>query len=295
MTFEWIAEKLNKEKFNIHFILLKSGDSELEKWLIENKFPVERITYRGKKDLPKAIISTYKILKKTKPTIVHTHLFEANLVGLIAAKMLGIPKRIHTRHHSNYHHVYYPNAVKYDKLANYLSTDIIAVTKVVNDILIEKENVPPQKVRIIHHGFRFDEFQNVTENAINKIREKYNKQASTPVIGVISRYVEWKGIQYIIPAFAKFIEKYPDALLVLANSKGEYSSQVKGLLQQLPTKNYIEIEFEENIFALYKLFDIFIHVPISPELEAFGQTYVEALAAGIPSVFTLSGIANSGL
>src|SRR5690606_4491552 len=44
--------------------------------------------------------------------------------------------------------------------------------------------------------------------------------------------------------------------------------------------------------ALYKLFDVYVHVPIDEKIEAFGQTYVEALAAGIPSVFTKSGIAN---
>ena len=33
-------------------------------------------------------------------------------------------------------------------------------------------------------------------------------------------------------------------------------------------------------------------MPIDENCEAFGQTYVEALASGIPSIFTLSGIAN---
>ena len=27
-------------------------------------------------------------------------------------------------------------------------------------------------------------------------------------------------------------------------------------------------------------------------MEAFGQTYIEALASGVPSIFTLSGVAN---
>ena len=39
------------------------------------------------------------------------------------------------------------------------------------------------------------------------------------------------------------------------------------------------------------MFDIFIHVPIDLESEAFGLIYIEALAAGIPSIFTLSGVA----
>jgi glycosyltransferase involved in cell wall biosynthesis len=42
---------------------------------------------------------------------------------------------------------------------------------------------------------------------------------------------------------------------------------------------------------LFKLFDVFVHVPIDKEIEAFGQIYVEALAVGIPSIFTISGIA----
>jgi glycosyltransferase involved in cell wall biosynthesis len=37
---------------------------------------------------------------------------------------------------------------------------------------------------------------------------------------------------------------------------------------------------------------VYVHTPINAEVEAYGQTYVEALAAGIPSVFTLSGVAN---
>jgi glycosyltransferase involved in cell wall biosynthesis len=40
------------------------------------------------------------------------------------------------------------------------------------------------------------------------------------------------------------------------------------------------------------LFSIFIHVPIDEDSEAFGQTYIESLASGVPSIFTLSGVAN---
>jgi glycosyltransferase involved in cell wall biosynthesis len=54
----------------------------------------------------------------------------------------------------------------------------------------------------------------------------------------------------------------------------------------------VEIPFEEDVPALYKLFDVYVHVPINPQIEAFGQTYIEALAARVPSVFTLSGVAT---
>lgn len=79
---------------------------------------------------------------------------------------------------------------------------------------------------------------------------------------------------------------------MLANCSGNYSKEIQQLLHVLPTSSYVEIDFEQNQRALYQLFDIFIHVPISPTIEAFGQTYVEALAARATSIFTLSGIAN---
>jgi glycosyltransferase involved in cell wall biosynthesis len=35
-----------------------------------------------------------------------------------------------------------------------------------------------------------------------------------------------------------------------------------------------------------------VHVPVDSKVEAFGQVYVEALAAEVPSIFTISGIAS---
>lgn len=292
LAFEWIAAELNREKFRLHFILLNPGTSQLESYLKEHNIPVDRITYTGKKDLPKAIAAIYRLLKKQKPDVVHTHLFDANLAGLFAARLARIPTRIYTRHHSDYHHIYYPKAVKYDKLVNRLATHIIAISKVVENVLITKENVPAKKISIIHHGFKLEEFKNIADAEITKLEQKYNPAHASPVIGVISRYIELKGIQYIIPAFKKVREKYPNALLILANTQGEYSPQIKKLLEELPLGSYTEIPFEADIFTLYQLFNAFVHVPVSDTCEAFGQTYVEALAAKVPSVFTLSGIAG---
>jgi glycosyltransferase involved in cell wall biosynthesis len=120
---------------------------------------------------------------------------------------------------------------------------------------------------------------------------KYQLEGKAPIIGVISRYFELKGIQFIIPAFKKLLAVSPNAHLILANATGEYASVIQSFLEGVPGENYTQIRFEGDIAALYQTFDVFIHVPINSHIEAFGQTYVEALAAGVPSVFTLSGVA----
>jgi glycosyltransferase involved in cell wall biosynthesis len=292
LAFEWVIERLSTQKFELSFILLNPGKSVLEEVLIQKKILFTRITYQGKKDLLKAISGIRHFLKDNRTQVVHCHMFDANVAGLLAAKSLGIRKRIFTRHHATFHHEYFPRAVWYDRFINFLATDIVAISENVRSVLIEKEKVKPQKIKLIHHGFELSEFKNASADKLNLLRGRYLSRTSYPVIGVISRYFELKGIQYIIPAFKELLKEYPEAHLLLANATGNYKAEIQALLQSLPKKSYTEITFEPDLFSLYQLFDIFIHVPINPQIEAFGQTYVEALAAGVPSIFTLSGVAT---
>lgn len=290
---EWVVDKINKDLFNVHFILMNKQDSILEEYL--KKHPnctFKRIHYLSKKDLLKSFWIIKKYIKTHNINVVHTHLLDASLAGLIAAKIMGVKNRVHTRHHSDYHHKYYKHAVLYDKLINFLSTKILAVTSKVKEILIEKEKVPCNKIVIVNHGFDIDELTDVSSYEIKKIKQKYDLENAYPIIGCISRYVEWKGLQYSIPAFKQLLEKYPNAVLVLANASGNYSAEIKEILKTISPQNYREIIFENNVKALYKCFDVFVHTPIDFYCEAFGQIYIEALALKTPSVFTLSGVAN---
>ena len=292
IAFEWIAREINKDKFELSFILLNPGSSLLEKELKSLGVKVYTIIYRSKKDIPLTFIKIVALLMKLRPKIVHTHLFDASLIGLPAAFFSGIRKRIYTRHHATYHHNYYPKMIKYDKMINSFATAIVAISKNVEEILIEKENVGADKIHLIHHGFKLEEFEITDKNKMDALRNKYFIKDKFPVIGVIARYTHWKGIQYIIPAFEKLLLTYPDALLILANANGDYKLEINQLLKTIPPDNFVEINFEEDLFQMYHIFDIYVHTPINNHSEAFGQTYVETLAAGTPSVFTLSGIAR---
>lgn len=276
----------------MNFILLNSKDSYLEKHLNELNIKVNRVNYKSKKDIPLSILRIILILLSNRPTVVHTHLFDATFVGLIAAKFCGIKKRIYTRHYSSYHHDFFPHAVKWDKLNNKLATHIIAISQVVKDVLVLKEDVNPKKISTVYHGFKLHEFAETKIGIVENLKTKYNPLNKKPVIGVISRFTELKGVQYIIPAFKDVLKKNPNALLLLFNASGDYEKEIEKLLYELPKDSYRKILFENEITSLYHLFDIFIHVPINSTIEAFGQTYVECLASQIPLIATKSGIAN---
>lgn len=289
--YQWIADAINKETFNLSFIFLDESTNMLKASLTAGGITCYQLNVRSKKDIPKAIYQTVNIFKKEKTNIVHTHLVNASLVGLMAAKILGIKKRIHTRHHADFHHEHYKKGVIIDNFINYLSTDIIAISKNVQSIVETKEKFHSGKVKLIYHGFKLDEFENIPQENIQSIKLKYNF-SGFPVIGMISRYETGKGIEYCYQAFKKLLVEYPDATLVIANAYGANKDTIKQFLHTLPAKNLREIEFEKDIKALYKCFDMFVHVPVDASFEAFGQVYIEAMAAGIPGIFTLSGIAG---
>lgn len=292
IAFEWMCEQLNKDDFELNFILLNSKDSYLEKYLNKLNIIVKRVDYKSKRDIPFSILRVIYILLLNRPSIVHTHLFDATFVGLIAAKFCGIKKRIYTRHYSTYHHDFFPNAVKWDKLNNILATHIVAISQVVKDVLILKEDVRQEKISMIYHGFKLNEFSENNIKVIEELNIKYNPLNKRPVIGVISRFTKLKGVQYIVPAFKDILKDKPDALLLLFNASGDYENYINKQLKELPATSYKKVIFENEITSLYHLFDIFIHVPINPTIEAFGQTYIECMASGIPLVATKSGIAN---
>jgi glycosyltransferase involved in cell wall biosynthesis len=271
---------------------LNEGPTDLEEFILRSGLIVHRIPYRGKKDFVFCFWKVYLILKKSRTDIVHAHLFEACLIGLPAAFLAGVKKRIHTRHNATYHIKYHPWAVKYDKLINKLSTHIIAISENVKNIMIKYENASAKKIQVIYHGFDFNYISNISTHRIENIKKKYGIPSNVIIIGVISRYIEWKGVQFIIPAIKKFMEYEPSSFLILANTEGPYEFYIRALLNTIPNDKYKEIKFEPDVFALFRCFDYFIHVPVDLESEAFGLVYIEAMASKIPTVITLSGVVS---
>ncbi|TVR39034.1 MAG: glycosyltransferase [Cryomorphaceae bacterium] len=294
LAFGWVAKHLNKEAISLEVILINHDrkETELERIFLAEHIPVHKVQAANGRRAVLTVGKVRMLLRKIRPQVVHCHMRRANIIGLTAAWLARIPKRVYTRHYAMQNHVYHPQAVKADLFVNSLATHIVAPSQVVKDTLLKKEKVYPGKVLIIEHGFDIAYFAKPNELDVNNLQNELNINDNQPVVGVIARYLELKGIQYIIPAFARLLQDFPDAVLLLANARGPYQSTIRHLLKDLPAHSYREIDFEKRLAALYGCMHSFVHVPVSADIEAFGQIYVEALAAGIPSVFTLSGIAH---
>ena len=176
-----------------------------------------------------ATLELIRFFREVKPDIVHTHLVYSGLVGLTAAFLTRAPYRVSTRHHGSENHLYQKKGIAYDRYINIMSRKVAAITKTVSNILVQKEKLDPNKVEVINYGYDFTDFETNNED-IAELRLKYDLDNKSPIVGVISRFVELKGVQYIIPAFKMLLKKFPDAVLVLANASGNYSSEIQRLI-----------------------------------------------------------------
>jgi glycosyltransferase involved in cell wall biosynthesis len=290
--FENTALALRNNGIECSFVLINCTNKALHLFLLQHGFLVTTIEANSLLKTRKQIYKCKRILKELKVTHVHCHLAQANWIGLWASKIAGVKNRIYTRHSGKPLHLNWKEKI-IDKVQNYLATQIVAISQNIDELL-EEQKVPKHKRIIIHHGFDIQRFSTNDQNEVNRIRSQYNPSQKYPVIGVIARRFELKGIQYTIQAFRNLLNDYPDALLCLFGdpNSGDYNQELNQILTNLPSDSTSSISFEFNVFDLYSLFDVYVHVPVNKTCEAFGQTYVEALASKVPSVFTLSGIAR---
>lgn len=275
-------------------LLLSDPDSPVQRHIRSRGHACVTIPYAGKKNAWSCLRALLRLMRTMRPDVVNTNLLDASLLGLLAARLTGVPLAVHTRHHTLHNHKYHPFiGVLYDRVCNALAHRIMAVSRVAQEVLVEQEGVRPDKVVVVHHGFDLSAPHRPHPERLALLRARYglDRPGMGPVIGIIARPFEWKGLDHAIAAFAALLQEQPEAYLMLFNWQG--SGQLERYQRQLdalPRKNWRTVVFEPLVDELFHAFDVFVHVPEDQRSEAFGFVYTEALVSGAPSVLTASGI-----
>lgn len=175
------------------------------------------------KDL-KSLIEMYQLLKKLKPTIVHTHTPKAGLIGMMASKLAGVPIRLHTvaglplmektglmrKLLEVMETLTYACATKVYPNSTHLKT-FISKAKFTNDA----------KLKVIGNGSSngintnaFTLTEEIKATA-DQLRQQLNFTAANFVFIFIGRLVKDKGIEELVGAFIQLSQQYPQLKLLL--------------------------------------------------------------------------------
>ena len=291
IAFEWIAQHHDRERLDLSFILMGEQPPLWAPALDALDVPHRFVPLSDERDAD-AVATLAGCFRELRPEVVHAH-YRATFPALLAAFLERVPGRVHTRR-SGARPPGRPQPVHLaaiQAMNHRLSTRIVAISEVVRSVL-EGEGVERDAIDLVHHGFDLEAFSRPDPGEVARLRRRFVPEAAGPVVGVVSRAVDWKGYQHLVPAFARLLRSHPNAVLLLADLQGHYLAEVHELLATLPQGRVVITPYVDSMNALYSLFDVFVHVPTGPGFEAFGMVYIEALAAGVPSVVTLSGIAH---
>jgi len=244
---------------------------------------------KRKSSMVSSFFKLYKLFKKIKPDVVHSHLFDDSLPTLLAARLANVKKRVITKQDTTFHYYYAPKWVKADIFNNWNATNLIPVSKEAEEFILDKENAPPSKITMIHHGIPSKIFTSQSDDYKIELIEKYNLTGKI-VIGTVCRLIEWKGYRYIIAAAEKVVEQHPNAIFLFIG-EGPQKNELVNLAKKHNVLDHIVFTGwmdRAYIPSLYSVLDVYAH---AASFEPFGFVIPEAMMNAAPVVSTPTGSA----
>src|SRR5919109_3297037 len=144
----------------------------------------------------KAFVSLYRIIRRGRYHIVHTHSSKAGVLGRLAAKLAGTPVIVHTLH-SLVFHDYQPWVVNrawwgIKKLCAPITDHFISVSSIISEKAIAEGIAPAKRFSTVYSGMELDWFLSFNGNR-TAVRRELGIPAEAPVVGKVARLFPLKG------------------------------------------------------------------------------------------------------
>src|SRR2546425_12325582 len=128
-------------------------------------------------------------VRRTRPNVIHTHLFDADLVGTVVARVCGV--QCCSTIHSATFFITPAHRWRYRCLALLVSR-FFPVSQALSDVLVQRCRVPAARVRVIRNGIDMTRLAPSPAGDGAVTRE--------PIIGTLARLVPSKGIRILLDA-----------------------------------------------------------------------------------------------
>jgi glycosyltransferase involved in cell wall biosynthesis len=249
--------------------------------LAQQGIPAHRLTIGLNAD-PTLIVRLRNLLRLLKPNIVHTHLFHADLYGALAARW-ACPQAalVSSRHNDNAFRRRQP----YRSLNRWLwrlADAGIAISESIARFVVEVENAPPEKIRVIRYGLDYRPLSAAELQAERqRQRAELGIDPAAPVIGMVCRLVEQKGVVYGLRAFAQVAEQFPAARLLIAGD-GPLREALEAEAAALHLGERARfLGWRDDVPGLMSALDLLL----LPSLwEGFGLVLLEAMSRRVPVI-----------
>lgn len=266
-------KNLDKNKFSFYVCCLRDKPDDLS-FEISEYAQIINLKMKSKFN-PLVVFRLLKVIKRIKPEIIHSHLFQARIYTTFAHLLYRRGVLITHKHsivNPRKHHIF----MLLELVAIMFNKKVIAISESVKQSLCKYEFIPREKIFVLTNSIDYLKFNEASKNKTYLIDKSI-------VIGTVGRVEREKGINYLLLAMEIILKQHPYAKLEIIGD-GSRFNELKSLAEKIGISNSV-IFFGKlvNTIPNYGRMDVFVLPSI---LEGFGLVLLEAMAAGIPVVAT---------
>lgn len=232
----------------------------------------------------------YRLCQKEKPVIVHSHTPKAGIVGMLGAKLAGVPIRLHTVAGLP---LMEATGIKrkildfVEKVTYASATKVYPNSKGLYDFILENKYTTKDKLKVIGNGSSngidtsFFSIANITEDQQNQLKQDLQIAENDFVFVFVGRLVGDKGINELVSAFNRLDNPRVKLLLVgpLESELDPLHPQTLALIQQHP--NILSVGFQKDVRPYFAI----SHALAFPSYrEGFPNVVMQAGAMELPCI-----------
>ncbi len=237
----------------------------------------------------------YWLLRRERPTIVHTHLAKAALLGQIAARLAGVPIILNTIHGYHFH-----EQMSAPKRRFYMALEKF-VTRFSDRVLSQnREDVQtalaagigsPAKMIHIGNGIELARFApaQLEDAAVQAKRAELAIPADAPVVGFVGRLAaRRKGFLDFLAAGARLAEQLPNVHFLIAgetdHGKPDAVEPAAAAAYGIADRcHFIGFQPNNEMPLIYAMMNVLL---LPSPYEGIPRAIMEAAAMGVPVVAT---------
>lgn len=241
-----------------------------------------------------SVLKLYQFFKKEKPLIVHTHTPKAGIAGMLAAKMAGVPIRLHTLAGLP---LLEATGTKRKVLEYVERVTFACATKVypnsqrIYDYILQEKYVSKNKLKVIGKGssngidteYFNPEYYKEREN--QQFRKSLRIPQNDVVFIFVGRLVRDKGINELVEAFEMLnIEFLETSLLLVGPFEAELDPLENSTIEIM--KNHpkiVETGYQNDVRPFLACADV---LAFPSYREGFPNVVMQAGAMGLPGIVT---------
>jgi glycosyltransferase involved in cell wall biosynthesis len=270
----------DQEKFSPIVVSLTSADTDLAQQLRQQGVPVYDLKMNKRWPIP-ALWRYFRLLKKEKPSIIHSSLFHANIASRLVGRLANVPILVSWRQNIE---LGGQLREKINRLTIGIDDKVVAVCKPAKQAEISRSKVDPDKVIVIPNCVDVDLVRPPGINSRNRVREGLGIGDSEKMLLTIGRLHPQKGINYLLDSLSSMLQLSTHGIRLVIVGEGELEEKLKRQTQEQGLAEHVIFTGRrQDIPELLTAADLFV---LASLWEGLPLVVLEAMAAELPIVAT---------